>query len=97
MCLCFSPPLILVEPLCLQEFAFRLLVITPNLAFLVFTESSFLQLILPLPYLAYSGVLKLFGPRDQFHGRRFFHRPVGGGVWFQDHFKHITFICAPYF
>ena len=35
MFLYFSPPLILVELLCLQEFAFRLLVITSNLAFLV--------------------------------------------------------------
>ena len=45
--------------------------------------------IVPGKYL--SAIPKLFGTRDWFHGRLFFHGPEAGG-WFQDYFKCSMFI-----
>ena len=45
---------------------------------------------------SYISISSLFGTRDQFHGRQFFHEPVGEGV-VSGLLKHITFIVHFYF
>ena len=40
-----------------------------------------------------SAVPNLFGTRDRFHGRQFFHRPRGGG-WFGDDSSTLHLLCT---
>ena len=51
------------------------------------------QRALKMPVRFSSVVPNLFGTRDQFRGRQFFHRPAEGG-WFGDDSRALHLLCT---